>query len=108
MPALRIKRYDGDIYYTIVLNGFIHFIMYAYYFMSIFNIPLAKFIRPLVTNAQLIQFVTMMSQAVRRHGPTCYLVHFERTDGGTKHSISFLSRGCAQHFFACADNCVHF
>jgi len=55
--------YDGDIYYTIVLNGFIHFIMYAYYFMSIFNIPLAKYIRPLVTNAQLIQFVTMMSQA---------------------------------------------
>lgn len=26
--------YDGDIYLTIVLNGFIHTVMYTYYFVS--------------------------------------------------------------------------
>lgn len=55
--------YDGDIYYTIVLNGGIHFVMYAYYFMNIFNMPGQAALRPLVTNSQLIQFVTMMGQA---------------------------------------------
>merc|ERR1719235_826288 len=27
-------NYDGDIYLTIILNGFIHFVMYTYYFIS--------------------------------------------------------------------------
>ncbi|CAM9324443.1 unnamed protein product, partial [Laminaria digitata] len=26
--------YDGDVYLTIVLNGFIHTVMYTYYFVS--------------------------------------------------------------------------
>ena len=26
--------YDGDIYLTIILNGFVHFVMYTYYFIS--------------------------------------------------------------------------
>ena len=27
--------YDGDVYVTIVLNGFIHTVMYTYYFVSL-------------------------------------------------------------------------
>ena len=27
--------YDGDVYLTIVLNGFIHTVMYTYYFVSL-------------------------------------------------------------------------
>jgi len=67
--------YDGDIYYTIVLNGGIHFVMYTYYFMAIFNIPGRQALRPLVTNSQLIQFVTMMGQAVYMLTQGCAFPH---------------------------------
>jgi len=30
--------YDGDIYVTIVLNGFIHSVMYTYYFVSMHTV----------------------------------------------------------------------
>eukprot|EP00042_Codosiga_hollandica_P040075 m.341423 g.341423 ORF g.341423 m.341423 type:complete len:324 (-) comp55767_c0_seq1:134-1105(-) len=56
--------YDGDIYYTIVLNSFVHFVMYAYYELTAFNIPVPKPIKKLVTNLQMIQFVTMNVQAI--------------------------------------------
>ena len=54
--------YDGDIYYTIVANGFIHLVMYYYYFLTTLGAKptWAKYL----TSLQLIQFVTMMSQAV--------------------------------------------
>jgi elongation of very long chain fatty acids protein 4 len=55
--------YDGDVYYTIVANSFIHFIMYAYYGLTTVNVPIRKF-GFVVTNAQLFQFVTMMFQAL--------------------------------------------
>lgn len=54
--------YDGDIYLTVVLNGTIHFIMYGYYLLTTFNVPVPAPIKLMVTNAQLIQFVTMISQ----------------------------------------------
>jgi elongation of very long chain fatty acids protein 4 len=56
--------YDGDIYYTVVLNAFIHFMMYFYYFLRTFNIAVPTPMKMFVTNSQLIQFVTMMGQAV--------------------------------------------
>ena len=56
--------YDGDIYYTIALNSSIHFIMYGYYFLRTFNVPVPTVFKLFVTNMQLIQFVTMIGQAV--------------------------------------------
>uniref|UniRef100_A0A7S0ZZB3 Elongation of fatty acids protein n=1 Tax=Noctiluca scintillans TaxID=2966 RepID=A0A7S0ZZB3_NOCSC len=54
--------YDGDIYFTVVLNGFIHFVMYSYYFLTAFNIQVPTIIKKSITNMQLIQFVCMESQ----------------------------------------------
>merc|ERR1712078_738456 len=60
--------YDGDIYLTIVLNGFIHTVMYTYYFICMHTKdPKSGKSLPIwwkshLTLMQLIQFVTMMSQ----------------------------------------------
>jgi len=61
-------NYDGDIYLTIVLNGFIHTVMYTYYFICMHTkIPGTDKSVPIwwkssLTLMQLFQFVTMMSQ----------------------------------------------
>jgi hypothetical protein len=61
-------NYDGDIYLTIVLNGFIHTVMYTYYFICMHTkVPetgksLNIWWKSSLTMMQLIQFVTMMSQ----------------------------------------------
>jgi len=60
--------YDGDIYLTIALNGFIHTVMYTYYFICMHtkdkktgkSIPI--WWKSYLTLMQLVQFVTMMSQ----------------------------------------------
>eukprot|EP00929_Paragymnodinium_shiwhaense_P039940 TRINITY_DN208_c0_g4_i1.p1 TRINITY_DN208_c0_g4~~TRINITY_DN208_c0_g4_i1.p1 ORF type:complete len:754 (-),score=204.61 TRINITY_DN208_c0_g4_i1:235-2496(-) len=56
--------YDADIYFTIVLNGAIHFIMYGYYFATAFNVQVPIFIKKSITNAQLIQFCCMEAQGL--------------------------------------------
>jgi elongation of very long chain fatty acids protein 4 len=62
-------NYDGDIYLTIVLNGFIHTVMYTYYFICMHTkVPETGKSLPIwwkssLTMMQMIQFVTMMSQA---------------------------------------------
>jgi elongation of very long chain fatty acids protein 4 len=63
--------YDGDIYYTVILNAFIHFMMYLYYFLRTFNVAVPTAMKKFVTNSQLIQFVTMMGQAVYILGIGC-------------------------------------
>merc|ERR1719265_576331 len=55
--------YDGDIYFTVVLNGFIHFVMYGYYAVRTFNVRVPMAIKALITNAQMVQFVCMNLQA---------------------------------------------
>ena len=61
-------NYDGDIYLTIVLNGFIHTVMYTYYFICMHTkVPSTGESLPIwwkssLTMLQMIQFVTMMSQ----------------------------------------------
>lgn len=61
-------NYDGDIYLTIVLNGFIHTVMYTYYFICMHTRdPITGKSLPIwwkssLTMMQMIQFVTMMSQ----------------------------------------------
>lgn len=63
------RNYDGDIYLTIVLNGFIHTVMYTYYFICMHTkVPETGRSLPIwwkssLTMLQMIQFVTMMSQA---------------------------------------------
>lgn len=62
-------NYDADIVVTIFLNGFIHTAMYTYYFICMHtripetgkNLPI--WWKSSLTMMQLIQFVTMMSQA---------------------------------------------
>mmetsp|Transcript_13070 Transcript_13070/g.19574 ORF Transcript_13070/g.19574 Transcript_13070/m.19574 type:complete len:274 (-) Transcript_13070:114-935(-) len=62
--------YDGDVYLTILLNGFIHTVMYTYYFICMHtrdpktgkSLPI--WWKSSLTMMQLIQFVSMMSQAI--------------------------------------------
>jgi len=64
--------YDSDIYFTIVLNGAIHFIMYGYYLATTFNVVVPTFIKKSITNSQLIQFCAMEVQgACMLFGPGC-------------------------------------
>lgn len=56
---------DGDIYWTILLNGFIHFVMYTYYFLALHMPSKDIWWKKYVTQLQLIQFVGMMVQATR-------------------------------------------
>lgn len=57
-------NYDGDAYWSIVLNGTIHFIMYGYYFVTAFNVHVPTPIKKMITNAQLTQFCLMEAQGV--------------------------------------------
>ena len=55
--------YDSDIYFTILLNGLIHGIMYCYYLISM-HINNKKIIwwKKYLTTLQLIQFIGMITQ----------------------------------------------
>jgi len=61
--------YDGDIYLTILLNGFIHTVMYTYYFICMHTkVPktgesLNIWWKSSLTMMQMIQFTVMVSQA---------------------------------------------
>jgi len=57
-------NYDGDAYFSIVLNGSIHFVMYGYYFVTAFNVTVPLIIKKAITNAQLTQFCCMELQGV--------------------------------------------
>jgi elongation of very long chain fatty acids protein 4 len=75
-------NYEGDIYFTIVLNGTIHFIMYFYYCVRILNIPVPLFLKKLLTNLQMIQFCGMIGQA-------CYLLYHEECTGTNRNLTIF-------------------
>ena len=34
--------FDGDVYYTIVLNSFVHLVMYSYYQFTLLDIPVCQ------------------------------------------------------------------
>jgi len=55
-------NYDGDVYFTIVANGGIHTVMYAYYFVSMHTRDI--WWKKYLTMAQLTQFVSMNAQAL--------------------------------------------
>eukprot|EP01066_Platyproteum_vivax_P015491 Platyproteum_vivax@DN6842_c0_g1_i2.p1 len=62
--------YDGDVYYTVVLNGGIHVVMYTYYLLRVCNVPVPMPLKALVTRAQMLQFVLMNVQGV-------YVLYFD-------------------------------
>jgi len=57
-------NYDGDAYFSIVLNGTIHFIMYGYYLATQLNVTVPMIIKKAITNSQLTQFCCMEVQGV--------------------------------------------
>jgi len=63
------SQYDGDVFLTILLNGFIHTVMYTYYFISMHTkdpktgISLNIWWKSSLTLFQLAQFLAMMTQA---------------------------------------------
>lgn len=79
--------YDGDIYLTILLNGFIHTVMYTYYFICMHTkIPGANppksvpiWWKSSLTMMQMIQFVTMMTQATILIVGQCSTLNFRVT-----------------------------
>ncbi|CAH0479502.1 unnamed protein product [Peronospora belbahrii] len=60
---------DGDSYITIVLNGFVHTIMYTYYFVSAHTRDI--WWKKYLTRIQLIQFVTMNVQGYLTYSRQC-------------------------------------
>lgn len=63
--------YDGDVYLTIVLNGFIHTVMYTYYFVSLHTNKI--WWKPALTMSQMIQFLFMNAQAIYLVKNNCQL-----------------------------------
>lgn len=56
--------YDGDVYYTIVANSFVHLVMYFYYLLTSFPGVEKPWWGKYVTQMQMAQFVTMNLQAL--------------------------------------------
>ncbi|CAM9239657.1 unnamed protein product [Choristocarpus tenellus] len=61
--------YDGDVYFTVTLNGFIHTVMYTYYFVSMHTRDI--WWKKYLTMMQMIQFVGMATQAFWLLGTGC-------------------------------------
>ena len=61
--ALR-SGYDGDAYFSTLFNCIVHLIMYSYYQCTTLEIPVPKPIKKMVTNLQMIQFISMNIQAI--------------------------------------------
>ncbi|KAL8444732.1 hypothetical protein Emag_005361 [Eimeria magna] len=61
--------FDGEIYYVVALNSFVHVVMYSYYFMASLNIPLARMMKMFVTQLQMAQFLSMNVHA-------CYHIYW--------------------------------
>jgi len=57
-----LAGYDGDIYLTIVLNSFVHLVMYSYYFLT--TIGYNAWWKNYITLLQMGQFILMNVQAI--------------------------------------------
>jgi len=60
--------YDGDIYLTVVLNSFVHLVMYSYYFLS--TLGYNAWWKNYITLLQMGQFLIMNVQAI-------YILYFK-------------------------------
>eukprot|EP01102_Stenamoeba_stenopodia_P007747 TRINITY_DN2182_c0_g1_i1.p1 TRINITY_DN2182_c0_g1~~TRINITY_DN2182_c0_g1_i1.p1 ORF type:complete len:333 (-),score=44.23 TRINITY_DN2182_c0_g1_i1:23-1021(-) len=54
--------YDGDIYLTIILNSFVHLVMYYYYLLT--SLGIRPWWKMYVTVLQMVQFIIMNIQAI--------------------------------------------
>jgi len=63
--------YNGDIYLPVMLNSFVHVLMYTHYLVSSFG--LNTWWKPYLTSLQLIQFVLIAAQSAQAWlaGPSC-------------------------------------
>lgn len=52
----------GEAYFSVILNSFVHVVMYSYYLSTTIGMPLS-FIKPYITSMQMLQFVLMMCQS---------------------------------------------
>jgi elongation of very long chain fatty acids protein 4 len=61
-----IARYapGGDAYFSVILNSFVHTVMYGYYLASSQGITVVKVIKPYITTLQMTQFVCMLIQSI--------------------------------------------
>lgn len=67
--------YDGDIYFTIILNSFVHLLMYLYYLLRTIDVPVPTAIKKFVTKVQMIQFVAMGCQGLYLLAMGCPFPH---------------------------------
>lgn len=56
--------YTGDIYFTIVLNCFVHIVMYTYYMFKSLEPAWNPWWKKHITNLQMVQFLCMNAQAI--------------------------------------------
>nr|BCB67644.1 C18/C20 elongase [Parietichytrium sp.] len=54
----------GDAYFSVILNSFVHTVMYAYYFFSSQGFGFVKPIKPYITTLQMTQFMAMLVQSL--------------------------------------------
>jgi hypothetical protein len=54
----------GDAYFSVILNSFVHVVMYAYYFFTSINLNFIRVVKPYITALQMTQFVCMLIQSV--------------------------------------------
>jgi len=65
--------YDGDIYLTVVLNSFVHLVMYSYYFLS--TLGYNAWWKNYITLLQMGQFLIMNAQAIYILATGCPFPH---------------------------------
>jgi len=53
----------GDAYFSVILNSFVHVVMYAYYLFSTLGFSFQKALKPYITTLQMTQFVAMLIQS---------------------------------------------
>jgi len=53
----------GDAYFSVILNSFVHTVMYAYYFFAGLKFTFLQPIKPYITSLQMTQFMAMLIQS---------------------------------------------
>ena len=54
----------GDAYFSVILNSFVHVVMYAYYFCASLNLKWLNPVKPFITSLQMTQFMCMLIQSI--------------------------------------------
>jgi elongation of very long chain fatty acids protein 4 len=54
----------GDCYFCVILNSFVHVVMYAYYFFTSIGWNFIRVVKPYITSLQMTQFMAMTVQSL--------------------------------------------